>query len=367
MRGAGRGEWSFHSQGPQRGKRRFVANPFGPAVHCAHGVVARRLFGMTKRRGSCLALRAMHGRRTFVSQRDRLLTAWAEIAQQIGQATGQPFRIRRHDGAGGGCINEAYVLHGADGRRYFIKLNDARKAGMFAAEAEGLQEILNSHALRAPQPICRGAAAGQAYLVLEHLELDSHGSGARLGQQLAAMHRISQPQFGWRMDNTIGDTPQSNTPCGDWVVFWRDRRLHHQLRLAAGNGAPRRLLDQGERLLGELAAFFTDYRPEPSLLHGDLWGGNAGFAGGEPVVFDPAVYYGDREADLAMTELFGGFDGDFYAAYREAWPLDPGYAVRKTLYNLYHVLNHFNMFGGAYAAQAEAMTERLLAETGQYR
>ena len=114
-----------------------------------------------------------------------------------------------------------------------------------------------------------------------------------------------------------------------------------------------------------LPAFFQGYRPEPSLLHGDLWGGNAAFADGEPVVFDPAVYYGDREADLAMTELFGGFGADLQAAYREAWPLDSGYAVRKTLYNLYHVLNHFNMFGGGYASQAEAMIERLLAEAGQ--
>ncbi|MBI5937679.1 MAG: fructosamine kinase family protein [Betaproteobacteria bacterium] len=295
------------------------------------------------------------------------MTAWAEIAEQIGQATGRPFRIRRHDSAGGGCINEAYALHDTEGQRYFVKLNDARKARMFAAEAEGLKDILSSRTLRAPTPICWGAAAGQAYLVLEYLELDNRGSAARLGQQLAAMHRTTQAQFGWRMANTIGDTPQSNTPCGDWIEFWRDRRLHHQLRLAAGNGAPRRLLDKSERLLGGLEAFFTDYRPDPSLLHGDLWGGNFGLADGEPVVFDPAVYYGDREADLAMTELFGGFGPDFYAAYREAWPLDPGYAVRKTLYNLYHVLNHFNMFGGAYAAQAEAMTERLLAETGQHR
>ncbi len=295
------------------------------------------------------------------------MTAWAGIADRIGQAADSPFRIARRDNVGGGCINEAYVLYGTDGRRYFIKLNVVAKAAMFAAEAEGLKEILSSHTLRAPRPICWGEAGGQAYLALEYLELDSRGSGARLGQRLAAMHRTGQPQFGWRMDNTIGDTPQPNTPCADWVELWRDRRLRHQLRLAAEHGAPRRLLDKGEQLMAELAAFFTDYRPAPSLLHGDLWAGNVGFADGEPVLFDPAVYYGDREADLSMTELFGGFGSDFYAAYREAWPLDPGYAVRKTLYNLYHILNHFNLFGGAYAAQAEAMIERLLAEAGQTR
>lgn len=293
------------------------------------------------------------------------MTAWAEIAGHIGQAGGSPFRLARHEAAGGGCINEAHVLYGVGGERFFLKLNEAGKATMFTAEAEGLQEILASHSLRVPRPVCSGTAGGQAYLVLEYLDLSSRGSAVVLAHRLAAMHRATQTQFGWRIDNTIGDTPQPNALSPDWIEFWRDRRLHHQLRLAAKNGAGHRLIDQGERLMMDLAAFFTDYRPRPSLLHGDLWGGNYGFAGGEPVVFDPAVYYGDREADLAMTELFGGFGPDFYAAYREVWPLDPGYAVRKTLYNLYHVLNHFNMFGGGYAGQAEAMIERLLAEIGQ--
>lgn len=296
------------------------------------------------------------------------MTAWAEIAARIGQATGSDFRIARRDSAGGGCINEAHTLHGADGRRYFIKLNAARKAAMFEAESAGLEEILSSRSLRAPRPICwSDDRADQSFLVLEYLDLSSHGSGATLGRGLAAMHRTTQAQFGWRIANTIGDTPQPNTLSPDWIEFWRDRRLHHQLRLAEGRGAGRRLLEQGERLMSDLDTLFTGYRPQPSLLHGDLWGGNYGFVDGEPALFDPAIYYGDREADLAMTELFGGFDADFYAAYREAWPLDPGYAVRKTLYNLYHVLNHFNLFGGAYAAQAQAMTECLLAEVGQHR
>jgi len=150
----------------------------------------------------------------------------------------------------------------------------------------------------------------------------------------------------------------------DWIAFYRAWRLRPQFELARHNAAPRGLLRQGERLLERLEAFFPGYHPMPSLLHGDLWGGNHGYADGVPVLFDPAVYYGDREVDLAMTELFGGYPADFYAAYREAWPLDPGYRVRKPLYNLYHVLNHFNLFGGGYAAQAEAMVRRLLAEAG---
>jgi len=164
---------------------------------------------------------------------------------------------------------------------------------------------------------------------------------------LAAAHRKAGPRFGWPRDNYIGATPQENAPCAGWAEFWRHRRLEPQLALANRNGyrveAPPvwRLLEGHE--------------PVASLLHGDLWSGNAGFlADGAPVVFDPAVYYGDREADLAMTELFGGFAEEFYAAYSEAWPLDEGYKLRKQLYNLYHLLNHLNLFGGGYLGQVRA-------------
>jgi fructosamine-3-kinase len=234
---------------------------------------------------------------------------------------------------------------------------------MFAAEAEGLDELAASGTIRVPRPICHGVADGQAYLVLEALELGGSGAMEAFGAQLAAMHRHTGERFGWHRDNTIGSTLQPNDRESDWVTFWRARRLGFQLEQAAGNGCSRALLSGGEELMERLPALFTDYRPAPSLLHGDLWGGNyAVTSGGEPVIFDPAVYYGDREADLAMTELFGGFGTRFYAAYNAAWPLDPGYPVRKTLYNLYHVLNHFNMFGGGYAGQAESMVGRLLAE-----
>jgi len=183
-----------------------------------------------------------------------------------------------------------------------------------------------------------------------------------LGRQLAALHRVTHTRFGWHRDNTIGSTPQINTQKNDWVTFYREQRLRYQLELAAENGYGGSLQRRGEQLLERLPAFFISYRPRPSLLHGDLWGGNhAALTDGTPVIFDPAVYYGDREADLAMTELFGGFGSGFYSAYRAAWPLDPGYRVRKDLYNLYHVLNHLNLFGGGYRGQAEQMVDRLLA------
>ncbi|MCP5278474.1 MAG: fructosamine kinase family protein [Thiobacillus sp.] len=286
----------------------------------------------------------------------------ADIADAIGSATGQTFVPARQETAGGGCINRAHALLGRDGRSFFLKLNSADKADMFAAEAEGLAELERSGAIRVPRAIAHGIAEAEAWLVLEYLDLGGRGSGADLGQRLAALHRVTGKTHGWHRDNTIGATRQPNDPNSDWIAFYRGRRLEHQLELARSNGAGKRLLESGERLMADLNAFFPGYTPAPSLLHGDLWGGNYAYADGEPVLFDPAVYYGDREADLAMTELFGGFPADFYAAYRQAWPLDPGYGVRKTLYNLYHIINHFNLFGGGYGSQAEQLASRLLAE-----
>lgn len=289
---------------------------------------------------------------------------WPAVAAAIARATGERLAATKVAALGGGCINRAYRLEAGSGR-WFIKLNAAARLAMFEAEAAGLAEILATRTLRAPRPICAGIAGSDAFLALEWLELDGgdRAGAARLGEALAAMHRHVAPRHGWHRDNTIGTTPQRNTPAGDWIAFWRAERLGFQLELAARNGFRGRLQSLGGKLLHRCPALFAGYRPQPALLHGDLWGGNAAFtAAGEPVVFDPAVYYGDREADLAMTELFGGFGAAFYAAYRDAFPLDPGYAVRKTFYNLYHVLNHANLFGGGYAAQAERMIERLLAE-----
>lgn len=234
---------------------------------------------------------------------------------------------------------------------------------MFAAEHDGLREIAGTRTVRVPQPVAHGVSGSFAFLVLEYLELGSGGNSRLLGEQLASLHRASARQFGFAIDNTIGSTPQPNGWMDEWVGFWRERRLGFQLQLAGRNGFGGRLQELGERLQGALPAFFSGYALQPSLLHGDLWGGNHSYLGnGTPVIYDPAPYYGDREADIAMTELFGGFDPGFYNAYRASWPLDAGYATRKTLYNLYHILNHANLFGGGYARQAEGMMQKLLAE-----
>lgn len=286
---------------------------------------------------------------------------WSAIAAEIGRAGGAPFVPRGQRSVGGGCINATHVVD--DGTtRWFVKLNAAERLDMFAAEADGLNEIAATHTVRVPQPLCHGVAAGQAFLVLEWLDLSGSGAQDVLARQLAALHRVTREEYGWFRDNTIGSTPQPNEQSMDWMEFMCERRLGHQLDLAVKAG-DRQLHRRGEELLDRMPDLFAGYTPAASLLHGDLWSGNYALsAAGEPVIFDPAVYYGDREADIAMTELFGGFGPRFYAAYNEAWPLDAGYKVRKTLYNLYHVLNHYHMFGGGYGSQAERMIDQLLSE-----
>ncbi|HTY98347.1 MAG TPA: fructosamine kinase family protein [Rhodocyclaceae bacterium] len=249
--------------------------------------------------------------------------------------------------------------------QHFIKTGPAAALPRFEAEVAGLAALRAAGAVRVPEVVSCGLAGGEAQLVLERLELAAldRAGGAALGRGLAELHRTNGPRFGWPHDNFIGDTPQENAWRDNWALFYAEHRLRPQLRLGAGNGLPRELLAQGEKLAEKLSAFFIDSQPVPSLLHGDLWSGNASaLPDGTPVIFDPACYYGDREADLAMTELFGGFPESFYAAYRESWPLAEGFEARKTLYNLYHVLNHFNLFGGGYLGQAKRMIRWLLAE-----
>src|SRR5512138_1470548 len=286
----------------------------------------------------------------------------AAVADAIAGATGEPFATPALRTIGGGDIHQAWVA--ADGaRRYFVKANRRERLPWFEAEAEALAALSAPGCPRVPQPLCTGTAEGQAFLVLEYLDLRGSGDATLLGAQLAALHRVPQARFGWAHDNWIGSTPQRNGWRDDWIGFWRERRLGHQLRLAAQNGYGGALQRDGEMLLADLDTFFDGYAPVPSLLHGDLWGGNHGYlTDGTPVIFDPASYVGDRECDLAMTELFGGYAPAFHAAYDEAWPLDPRYAVRKSLYNLYHILNHANMFGGGYAAQAARTIAQLRAQ-----
>ncbi len=291
---------------------------------------------------------------------------WQKIAEHIRIRTGGSEALGTVREMGGGCINTTHELALGD-TTYFVKTNHASALDMFEAEHDGLTELQDAHCICTPVPLLSGVVGSTAFLAMEFLNLGGSGDAQRLGENLAALHRHTwrengRERFGWRRDNTIGSTPQINSPSDQWPAFWAQHRLGFQLELAVRNGG-HGLRDKGERLLESLSAFFSGYRPAASLLHGDLWSGNHAFLpDGTPVIFDPAVYYGDRETDLAMTELFGGFSANFHAAYNASYPLDPGYPVRKNLYNLYHVLNHFNLFGGSYQAQAAGMVDHLLSE-----
>ncbi len=270
----------------------------------------------------------------------------------------------RIETVGGGSINRSYRLVTLRGTRYLLKTNVKSALWMFEAERVALDELRATGAIRVPEAIHVSLAGDVSFLLLEYIELGhkTAAAAAACGRALAMVHQQVRPRFGWHCDNTIGSTRQINDWSTDWRAFFGDARLGYQLRLAADNGIGESITAAGGRLLDRLPGFFEGHKPAASLLHGDLWGGNWGATyGEEPVIYDPATYYGDRETDIAMTMLFGGFDRRFYAAYEEIWPLDAGFRRRRDLYNLYHVLNHFNLFGGGYRYQVSELLGTLLA------
>jgi len=262
---------------------------------------------------------------------------------------------------GGGDISSAWRVR-ADGHHVFLKTGPASSYEMFLAESEGLKELEKADALRVPRVLGCVVSGTEAMLALEWINFEPASTDAEreFGRLLAKQHRCRKKRFGWHRDNTIGSTPQINSRSDDWVQFFTEHRLGFQLELAARNGFGGTLQVDGWKLIDGLGKFFSGYWPEPSLLHGDLWGGNWAVAAGHPVVFDPAVYYGDREADIAMTMLFGGFGRAFYGAYEEEWPFEPGIEERLEIYKLYHVLNHLNLFGSAYLSRAESILRNLV-------
>jgi protein-ribulosamine 3-kinase len=315
------------------------------------------------------------------------------LAAAIGDATRQVLTPVKAERISGGEGIAAYRLTLADvdaepalargdfnpreGQNYFVKLADIEHTAAVAAEADGLAALERAAAVRVPGIVTLAHApddAGAA-LVLEWLDLVPSTSAETLRQlalQLVAQHGVHGEKFGWHRDNFIGASPQYNEWRDSWCDFFRDQRLHPQLRMAAKNRFPSRMIDRGERLLADIEALFAGHAPKPSLLHGDLWPGNVGAlvpAGNAstpptPVIFDPACYYGDREVDIAMATQFGGLPADFFAAYKSLAPLPDGAAVRKQLYDLYHILNHANIFAGDYVRASEDLIERCLAEIG---
>lgn len=288
---------------------------------------------------------------------------WTQIADHIAQTTGESFEISHRGSVSGGCINQGYRITSPRQKTYFVKINQAALVEMFVAEALGLKEMAATQTIRVPRPICWGMVDRASYIVLEWLEFgpSTTPSWQAMGRNLAAMHQVlGADQFGWDRNNTIGSTAQINSWSSSWANFFADHRLGYQLNLAHRRGGS---FPEAQPVIDAVRSILQARTPQPSLVHGDLWSGNvAVMKSGEPVILDPATYYGDREVDLAMTELFGGFPSAFYEGYHQVLPVDEGYAQRKTIYNLYHILNHFNLFGGGYGSQANQMIQQILAK-----
>jgi len=304
------------------------------------------------------------------------MTYWQTIAENISQCTSNTFQMTQKKSVSGGDINAAYQISGVnqsgEKRHYFVKINSADLEPMFQVEYDSLNELSQNKMIRIPKAVCYGichdksfqpidkSMLNKSYLVLEYIAMKHSGDAGQMGAALAHMHKITAAQYGWQQNNFIGSTPQSNHYHTDWLSFWCDERMIPQFRMLYDKGYQSYLSPISDKLLLHLEVLLKNHHPQASLLHGDLWSGNYAYDENlNPLLFDPALYYGDRETDLAMTELFGGFDENFYFSYNEVWPLDKGYKSRKTLYNLYHILNHANLFGSSYLNQAINMMERL--------
>jgi protein-ribulosamine 3-kinase len=290
------------------------------------------------------------------------MIATADIARELLALAGVRAAATPERRIGGGHGNECYAWRCGEGL-IFVKLTERAALPVLSAEAQGLAELAATGAVQVPRVLAHGTTQAAAFLALEWIEAGGahEQASAGCGTSLAALHEVTARRFGFGHDNFIGPTPQRNDWTSDWAEFFREHRLRPQLQLAARRGY-RSLAARAEALLEAVAALLDGHHPAASLLHGDLWGGNwLATATGAAVLIDPAVYYGDREVDLAMTQLFGGFGAAFYRAYAARAPLPAGAAQRRELYDLYHLLNHANVFAGGYVQQAQTLMERLLA------
>ena len=276
------------------------------------------------------------------------------IKNKIEENTGA--KIKSFSLLSGGCISDAYKIITSDGRIYLLKYHSGVSNDMFEKEANGLKELVKPNAIRVPEVLI----VDKDYILLEFI---SSGRKKKnffedFGRRFAELHKYTADEFGFYEDNYIGSNPQSNIPYDkekqNWVSFYFNKRILFQLKLAEklGNATPE-LRKSISKLEEKIEEIIGSNEEKPSLLHGDLWGGNYMVdENGEAVLIDPAIYYGHREADLGMTKLFGGFSNEFYKSYNETYPLDDGYEYRENIYKLYHVLNHLNLFGGGYYSQA---------------
>ncbi|MCI1882103.1 MAG: fructosamine kinase family protein [Sporolactobacillus sp.] len=256
----------------------------------------------------------------------------------------------------GGDINDTYRIE-SNHKNYFLKVHDHRPGNFFAVEAEGLKRL--SQAARTPQVIDQGQIGTDDFLILEWIAAGRRRNERALGEMLARVHRVTSDSFGMDFDNFAGGLPQSNQREKNWTAFYLKQRIEPQIEIAKRRGRwNARRQKKYERFAERFRRAYRTRQVVPSLLHGDLWGGNVMYdEAGDPVLIDPSVFYGNREMDIAMTQLFGGFGADFYRSYNEAYPLDEGWQRRIAWYQLYYLLVHLNLFGEGYGAAMERALE----------
>ncbi|KAH7864353.1 hypothetical protein Vadar_028642 [Vaccinium darrowii] len=276
---------------------------------------------------------------------------------------GKANKITRISSVGGGCINLA-SRYDTDAGLFFVKTNRSIGPSMFEGEALGLSAMYDTRSIRVPRPFKFGALpTGGSYIIMEFIEFGaSRSNQSALGRKLAEMHKAgkSGKGFGFDVDNTIGSTPQINTWTSDWIEFYAKHRLGYQLKLARDQYGDSTIYERGQRLVKNMGPLFENAVIEPCLLHGDLWSGNVSSdKNGEPVILDPACYYGHNEAEFGMSWC-AGFGGAFYNAYFEVMPKQPGFESRRDLYMLYHYLNHYNLFGSGYRSSAMSIIDDYL-------
>jgi fructosamine-3-kinase len=284
-----------------------------------------------------------------------------QVATSIAEATNEPFTPSSFSGGGGGdWASTGTIIDEKQQKEYFVKSSNMGGYAMLNAEFEGIKDIYDSKTIRVPRPICKGSSDANFYIVFEKLALGGRGDGLQFAKDLCAMHKTTSPNgmYGWKINNTCGATVQINTWTETWPEFWDQHRLGHILGLSKRKGAK---FEEEVELREKVKELLHQHTVVPSLVHGDLWSGNSAYTqDGNPVIFDPATYYGDREVDIAMTKLFGFQSREFYETYNKEWPLEEGYELRETIYNLYHILNHYVLFGGGYLSKAKSMITRIL-------
>ncbi len=285
------------------------------------------------------------------------MTALPEaLSELVETAVGSSVKDCRS--ASGGCISQAAVLVCVDGSRYFVKWNYSAPRGLFAAEAEGLNALRETGAIKVPEVVlvCESSDEQPTAILMEALEPAASrtlADSAELGRALAELHRVHAERFGFHIDNFIGELPQINSKADSWGEFFLNNRIDYQAQIGRERGW---FSDECSQLLKQkrerISDALNEHSPVPCLLHGDLWSGNVFWAVAGPALIDPAVYFGCREADIGMTQCFGRFDARFYGAYEESFPLEAGHEHRIEILNLYHLMTHANMFGAGYVASA---------------